>query len=192
VCRAFERRWPRATVRLVPAHQGELLDRLADGTIALALTYDLALTSDVGFEPLVAAPPYALVAADHPVAEAASVALPALAGEPFVLLDLPLSRDYFMELFRTAGVRPSVSRRAADPELVRSLVAWGYGYTLANARPTPTQAVDGTPLRAVPLAGPVRTPLVGLARRAGLRPTRTTTAFADACARVLVPGRRSP
>jgi DNA-binding transcriptional LysR family regulator len=102
-----------------------------------------------------------------------------------VLLDLPLSRDYFLGLFRTAAVEPVISRRVADPELARSLVAWGYGYTLANARPAPTQAVDGTPLRAVPLRGPVHTPNVGLARRAGLEPTRSAVAFAEVCTELL-------
>jgi DNA-binding transcriptional LysR family regulator len=185
VCRAFERRWPRASVTLVAAHQAELLGRLRDGTIALAITYDLGLNAAVSFEPLAEAPPYALVAAGHPRAHAASVGLDELAAEPFVLLDLPLSRNYFLGLFRTVGVEPVVSRRVADSELVRSLVAWGYGYTLANARPAPTRAVDGTPIWAVPLHGGAPPPRVGLARRAGLEPTRSAAAFAATCSEVL-------
>ena len=122
---------------------------------------------------------------------AVRLTLAALAAEPLVLLDLPLSREYFLELFRTAGVEPQISRRVADPELARSLVAWGYGYTLANARPAPTQAIDGTPLRAIPLRGPVHAPNVGLARRAGLEPTRSAAAFAEVCAELLsAPSRR--
>ncbi len=185
VCRAFEGRWPRASVTLVPAHQAELLARLRDGTIALAITYDLSLSDNVHFEPLATAPPYALVGAGHPCAGRPSVSLAELAGEPFVLLDLPLSREYFLSLFRRAGVEPVIARRAADAELVRSLVAWGYGYTLANARPVPTQAVDGTPIRAIPLVAAAPPPRVGLARRAGLEPTRTAAAFATTCAEVI-------
>ena len=185
ICRAFEGRWPRAAVALVPAHQAELLTRLRDGTIALAITYDLGLNAAVSFDPLAEAPPYALVAASHPRAGAASVGLGEMAREPFVLLDLPLSRDYFLGLFREAGVEPVISRRVADPELVRSLVAWGYGYTVANARPAPTRAIDGTPIRAVPLRGGPPPPRIGLARRAGLEPTRSAAAFAEACGEVL-------
>lgn len=192
ICRAFERRWPRARVNLVPAHQAELLARLGDGTIALAITYDLALNAAVSFEPMAEAPPYALLAAGHPRAGAASVMLEELAAEPFVLLDLPLSRNYFLGLFRTAEVEPVVSRRVADPELVRSLVAWGYGYTLANARPAPTQAVDGTPIRAVHLRGGAPPPRVGLARRAGLEPTRSAAAFGEACTQVIAAGWSAP
>ena len=39
----------------------EYRESIRDGTIALALTYDLGLSADVGFEPLAAAPPYALM-----------------------------------------------------------------------------------------------------------------------------------
>jgi DNA-binding transcriptional LysR family regulator len=190
-CRAFEQRWPRARVRLLPGDQGELLARLRDGTVAVAITYDLGLDDQVEFQPLAPAPPYALVAAGHRLAGARTLTLAALATEPLVLLDLPLSREYFLELFRTAGVEPQISRRVADPELARSLVAWGYGYTLANARPAPTQAVDGTPLRAIPLRGPVHAPNVGLARRAGLEPTRSAAAFAEVCAELLAAPLRS-
>jgi DNA-binding transcriptional LysR family regulator len=184
-CRAFEERWPRAHVALVPADQAELLARLDDGTLALAITYDLGLRAGVEFEPLADAPPYALVAAAHPLADLAAAGLEQLAGEPFVLLDLPLSRDYFLDLFRAAGLAPSIARRVGDAELARSLVAWGYGYTLANARPAPTRAADGTPLRAVPLRTATPPPRIGLARRAGLAPTRAAEAFASACADVL-------
>ena len=183
VCRAFERRWPRAAVTLVPAHQAELLARLGDGTIAVAITYDLGLNAAVEFAPLAPAPPYALVPADHRLASAESAAQ--LAADPFLLLDLPLSRNYFLGLFRAAALEPAVAQRVADPELVRSLVAWGYGYTLANARPEPVRAVDGTPIRVLRLRGGPPPPRVGLARRAGLEPTRTATAFADTCTDVL-------
>jgi DNA-binding transcriptional LysR family regulator len=172
-------------VVLVPAHQGELLARLREGTIAVAITYDLGLNPGVEFTPLAPAPPYALVPADHRLAGAESAELAELADDPFLLLDLPLSRNYFLGIFRAAALEPVVARRVADPELLRSLVAWGYGYTLANARPEPERAVDGTPLRALPLHGGPAPPRVGLARRAGLEPTRTATAFADTCADVL-------
>jgi DNA-binding transcriptional LysR family regulator len=184
-CRAFERRWPRAEVRLVTGDQEALLRGLADGSLALAITYDLRLDASVAFEPLAPAPPYALVAGDHPLARRARVRLAALAGEPLVLLDLPLSRDYFLGLFRTRRLEPNVVRRVADPELVRSLVARGYGYTLANASPAPTQAVDGAPLVAVPVQDALPAPRLGLARRGGLEQTRSARAFSDTCAELL-------
>lgn len=181
VCREFERRWPHAQVRLLPADQEALLHWLGDGTIALALTYDLGLDGDLDFRPLRPAPPYAIVSGGHPLARRKGVSLHELAPLPLVLLDLPLSRTYFLDLFREAGVEPNVERSAADPELVRSLVAQGYGYSLANARPAPTQAIDGAPLATVPVRRPARAPQIGLATRAGLSQTRSADAFAEVC-----------
>jgi DNA-binding transcriptional LysR family regulator len=168
-------------VRLLPADQEALLHGLSDGTIAVALTYDLGLDGDVVFRPLRPAPPYAIVAGGHPLARRKGVSLRELAPLPLVLLDLPLSRTYFLDLFREAGVQPNVERAASDPELVRSLVAQGYGYSLANARPAPTQAIDGAPLATVPVRRPAHAPQIGLATRAGLSQTRSADAFAEVC-----------
>ena len=60
-----------------------------------------------------------------------------------MLLDLPLSREYFAGLFASAGLTPQIAHRSRQLELVRSLVANGYGYTIANARPAVDVAADG-------------------------------------------------
>ena len=150
ICRAFEGRWPRARVTLVPAHQAELLAHLRDGTIALAITYDLGLNAAVELRSRSRRrPPYALVAATHPRA-GASVGRPRRAGgasRSCCSTCRSRATTSSASSARRASSPPS-SRRVADPELVRSLVAWGYGYTLANARPVPARAVDGTPIAA--------------------------------------------
>ena len=186
ICRAFEGRWPRAAVTLVPAHQAELLSRLRDGTIALAITYDLGLNAAVEFDPLAVAPPYALVAADAPARRRPHAsAWPSWPRGRSCCSTCRCRATTSSSSSAAAGVEPAVARSVADPELVRSLVAWGYGYTLANARPAPTRAVDGTPLVALPLHGGAPPPRVGLARRAGLEPTRSAAAFAEACTEVM-------
>ena len=185
VCRAFERRFPGSEVELRTGDQAELVAALRDGSIELALTYDLGLEGDVSFDQLAPAPPYALFAHRHRFARRKRVMLAELAPEPLVLLDLPLSRDYFLGLFAADDLSPTIARRVADIELARSLVAREYGYTLGNARPAPTQAVDGAPLSAVPLGGAVACPAIGIARSRELRPTRTTAAFAAVCAELL-------
>ncbi len=52
-------------------------------------------------------------------------------------------------------------------EVVRAMVANGFGYALANVRPRTDTALDGRPLRRILLAGsprPVRVGLVSLPR----------------------------
>ncbi|MBC8635696.1 hypothetical protein IAG25_02655 [Caballeronia sp. EK] len=46
--------------------------------------------------------------------------------EPFFLLDMPHSRDYFRSLFRLAGISPTVALELRSVEMIRSLVANGH------------------------------------------------------------------
>jgi DNA-binding transcriptional LysR family regulator len=58
-----------------------------------------------------------------------------LATMPMVLLDMPWSREYFLGLFSEAGVTPNVVMRSSNMEVVRSMVANGVGFGIANVRP---------------------------------------------------------
>ena len=76
-----------------------------------------------------------IVAADHRLAHREPVSLRELADEPFILLDLPYSRDYFFGLFRAVGVEPRIVFRSRSQELIRGLVAHGHGFAIQNAIP---------------------------------------------------------
>jgi DNA-binding transcriptional LysR family regulator len=188
LCQSFHRDHPGVTVEMVEADQAEIVARLRTGALTLAITYDLELGRDLAFEPLTTLPPHAVFAADHPLAGRGSVALAELAAEPLVLLDLPLSRDYFLTLFAAAGVAPIVRQRSQHPEVIRTLVANGFGYTIVNALPAIDQALDGREVRTVPIAGEPRPMTVGLATLDAMRPTRLTSAFAEHCRRAIAAG----
>jgi DNA-binding transcriptional LysR family regulator len=145
------------------------------------LTYDLDLASDLAFAPLASLPPFALLGADHPLAARESVTLEELAGEPLVLLDLPHSREYFRALFATAGAEPTIAHRSIHPEVIRTMVANDFGYSIINARPHIDVALDGRPLVTRPIADDPRPMLMGLARLESLRPTRLVEAFEQHC-----------
>jgi DNA-binding transcriptional LysR family regulator len=89
---------------------------------------------DPSFTALASLPPYACFAADHPLAAADSVTVEQLAAEPLVLLDLAHSREYFRALFSAAGVEPHIAHRSVHPDVIRTMVANGFGYTIFNAR----------------------------------------------------------
>lgn len=188
LCQSFREEHPAVSIEIVESGQDDLLGRLRDGRMALALTYDLDLAEDVAFEQLAELPPHAVFAAGHPLADRDSVAISELADEPLVLLDLPHSRDYFRSLFAESAVTPTVAHRSKQPEAIRTLVANGYGYTIVNARPLLDRALDGRELRTVPLRGGLRPMRVGIARLADLRPTRLTAAFLEHCRRVAQDG----
>jgi DNA-binding transcriptional LysR family regulator len=179
LCQSFREAHPAVAVELVEAGQDELLAALRDGTVTLAVTYDLELGDDIAFEPLAELPPYAVFAADHPLAARDAVGMAELAGEPLVLLDLPHSREYFSSLFMAEAVTPTIAHRSKQPEAIRTLVANGYGYTIVNARPLLDRALDGRPLSTVPVAGSPRPMRLGVARLAQARPTRAAAGFVE-------------
>ena len=102
-----------------------------------------------------------------------------LADLPMVLLDIPYSADYFLSLFEKAGVKPHVAERSGDLEVVRSLVANGFGYSIANFRPFTDLAADGRKLAFVPLSGTVQPMQIGLLYRKGAGTSLTIQAFID-------------
>ena len=185
--RGFEAANPRVHVELVESHQDGLLERLRGGLTSVALTYDLQLPPDVDFEPLIELPPHALLPAGHRLALRRRVGLPELAREPHILLDLPLSRDYFLQLFAEAALEPVIALRSEHPETIRTLVANGFGYGIVNARPRNDRALDGEPVVTVPLRDEHRAMRLGLASLHGIRETRTISAFKQHCRETITP-----
>ena len=179
--RAFETRFPNVSVSQVERDQSTLIEMLRRADIDVALTYDLDIPTDLTFVPLAELPPYALVAETHPLADRPSVALAELQDHPMVLLDLPLSSDYFLSLFTQSGTRPRIAERSRDLAVLRSLVANDFGYSLLNIRLNSDVAPDGRGLKCVPLSDKVRSLRMGLVTSQGAQNVLTVKAFIDLC-----------
>ncbi|MEZ5925789.1 MAG: LysR substrate-binding domain-containing protein [Hyphomicrobiaceae bacterium] len=176
--RSFQAEYPKATISPAEVHQESLRDRLRQGEIDIALTYDLDLPADIAFEPIAKLPPYAYVADGHKLARRAKVRLEELAGDGLVLLDLPLTREYFLSHFINAGLTPRIAFRSSYPEVVRGMVANGLGYGLANLPLQTDRSLDGKRFRVLELAGNYRPMVLGLARRKDASSRRIVEAFA--------------
>jgi DNA-binding transcriptional LysR family regulator len=168
-------------VNVSEGNQAELLSKLKKGAIDLALTYNLQLESDIAFTALVELKPYVLLAADHPLAGKNSIALARLAEERFILLDLPLSDSYFMSLFESHDLKPSIYARTRHIEVQRALVAKGYGYSLANVRPVNQHSLDGSRLKYIRLSGYNPGLTLGMATLANVRKTIVVDSFSQFC-----------
>jgi DNA-binding transcriptional LysR family regulator len=193
---AFTRATPGAEVAFFEADQARLVAALRQVEIDLALAYDLQLPDDIEFEPLAELPPYILLAESHPLAERPMLTLEELAPLPLVLLDLPLSREYFLAMFLREGLEPTVAARSAQQEVLRTMVANGLGYTIANVRPRSNLALDGRRLARVPLVGGHPPMRLGLARAKSLQPSRLAESFAEHCRHFIsnayIPGMDAP
>ena len=179
---SFLEAFPQTTIRAQEHHQAGLLEGLRRAETELAITYDLQLGADIEFTPLATLPPYALFGSAHPLSRERSVNLRQLASLPMVLLDMPMSREYFLALFIRERLEPNIVWSSAQFDVVRSLVANGMGYTLANVRPRAEVAVDGRRLHRVPLAGDSPPLRMGIATLRELKKTRLVGAFERHCA----------
>lgn len=178
---SFEAKYPDARIRQFELDQAEIFSKLRRAEIDVALTYDLDIPSDLTFEPIVTLPPYAVFAPEHPLANRPEIEIEDLLPHPMVLLDLPISSDYFLSFFNDVGARPNIAERTRDMAVMRSLVANGFGYSIANIRPLNDLSPDGKPLCFVPLAGDKRPMQLGLLRTSEADNVNVIRAFIDHC-----------
>ncbi|WP_353475427.1 LysR family transcriptional regulator [Salipiger sp. H15] len=177
--RSFVDTWPEVEFRQFERDQQELFDGLRSARIDVALTYDLNVPADLEFIPLIELPPFAIVHETHPLAALESVTPAELSDYPMVLLDLPMSGDYFLSFFTKLGITPMIAERTRDIAVMRSLVANGFGYGMGNTHPVTELAPDGRRLRFIPMTGPARSLNLGLMMSEGARGSRTVRAFIE-------------
>ncbi len=178
---SFTTAYPATQIRHVEGNQEDLLEGLRRSEVDIALTYDLQIPSDIVFQPLAKLPPYVLLGDAHPLARHSALTLNELQSEPLILLDLPLSREYFLGLFLKGGLSPNIVNRSAHQEVIRTMVANGYGYTLFNVRPRSAYALDGRKVVRVRLAGEHRPMVIGLATLKVLVQSQLVRAFEAHC-----------
>lgn len=184
----FAQRMPGIAVNLEEGNQQDIVEGLLSGRLELALSYAYALPEEILGEHLIELPPYAIVSADHPFAGRDSVSLHELSGEPFILLDLPHSREYFFNLFLSCKIEPRIVYRSRSYELIRGLVGHGHGFTIHNAVPGTTVGYDGSRIAVLPIREalpPVHVMSLRL-RRQTMRPAVST--FADYLKEAFSPG----
>lgn len=186
--KSFAASYPEAQMHVTEGSEAALMDGLRAAQIDIALTYAIHLTPDMEFLPLVELPTYVLLAADHPLATQSSIRLEDLAGLPFVLLDLPLSREYFLGMFERSGLAPHLVAETQSVDTLRSYVASGIGFSLLTARPRNTVASNGKPLTYVALEGDHPTMTVGLASFKELRRARIVDVFIAHCREIITDG----
>jgi DNA-binding transcriptional LysR family regulator len=191
----FQTANPAVQLTFADLDQADIIRRLRQAQIDVALTYDMELPKDIRFTTLANLPPHIVVARDHPLAQQEEVRVSELAELSYIMLDLPISREYFLSVFEQGGVSPKITYVSKSPEVVRSLVANHYGATIATMLPRCEIALDGHALATIPLTGGIPPLPLGLAVLEQGPSTPAVNAFADYCLarfREGVPGMRAP
>ena len=169
------------TFRTTEAHQDTLLSGLQDGSLDIALTYNLDITEGITFTPLLSLPPYVILPSTHRLARARKVSLSDLVSEPYVMLDLPHSREYFSSLFDAVGRRPVAAFRSSQPEVVRGMVANGLGYSILNFPLKSSRTVDGGDFVIKRFKETVNATTLGVALSSSMKPREIVKRFAAFC-----------
>ncbi|QIK63694.1 LysR family transcriptional regulator [Leucobacter viscericola] len=177
---------PDLEVLVVEGDHEECLAALRGGRADLAITYDL--TSEAGIDNTVVGEfrPHVIVHAGHPLAGRKQVPLAKLAADPFVLLDLPSSSDYFLGMLRAAGIEPNLRYRSSSYETVRSMVATGLGYSILNQRPQISETYAGSRTVAVEISDPVPSLRVEVSSLTQVRRSARARAVEQAIREVIV------
>lgn len=138
-----------------------LAEGVRDGSLDLALTYDLgADLSGLERVELKRLKPEVVIGAGHRLAKSRAVRLKDLAGEPYVIFDGPGSRDYFEALLAEIGIAPPIAHASTSLEGVRSAVGNGLGFTLLVMRPQGDRTYDGKRVKVLPILD--RVPPLGI------------------------------
>ncbi|MFM2478941.1 LysR substrate-binding domain-containing protein [Celerinatantimonas sp. MCCC 1A17872] len=192
----FGKAFPGVSVSLVEGNHEDLLNKLKTAEIDIALSYDLTTFNDLEFTPLAELPPYVMVGENHPLAEQSAVTLKDLEPYPAILLDIPYSREYFLSLYRNAGVTPEIVMKSRNSEVIRTMVANGIGYSLNNVRPKANLSQDGKRLRSLRLSGENQALSLGYVCAKHTHKTRVISAFAQRCEMFIsnqyIPGMAAP
>ncbi len=103
---------------------------LSAGVIDCALSYDVGLPPGTERAVLAELRPHALLPAGHPLAARDAVSLAELSECEFILIDLPLSREFLMVPFWQRGLSPRIRLKTRSIEMARRMVAAGQGVSL--------------------------------------------------------------
>lgn len=147
----FNRLYPGIHIQFVVGDQETVLQNLFSGSAELAISFDIGISDNIDATPLATLPARAILPDNHPFAAQSEVSLAELIDEPFILMDLPYTREYFLSIFHALGLKPRIAFRSQSFETIRTLVGNGLGYSLLNLEPKTSRTYDGTSVIHLPL-----------------------------------------
>lgn len=151
---------PHLSVKVYTEPLDRLQQLLRTGEIELAVSYAIENEPDLQTLELYRQRMHAILPHDHPLAGEGPVSAASLAEEPLILLDVPPSPEFTRQYFVAEGLSPVISMRLTNFEVIRSLVARGFGYSLFMQRPAMDITYEGQPVAVRALEPPAQSEAV--------------------------------
>jgi len=177
--RSFQVKHPHSDLHI---HEGDLqtlYTMLNEGRIDVALVYEFGASKDLDMIPLMKVIPYAIFPDRHRLAYKDKVSVEELQGDPVILMNLPHSRSFFLSVFQSNGINPDIAYETASIEMLRSMVANGFGVGLLATDIPSDVAYDGSKLCRTKLTGNIPAHGIALIRLKHLVERPIVRAFVD-------------
>ncbi|MDN5795012.1 MAG: LysR family transcriptional regulator [Intrasporangium sp.] len=171
LAQAFRQQHPLVDLDLFDGLAADVQAMLLRGEIDACLVYRRQLERDLDARTLRTIVPYAVLAADHPLARRDGVSLRELADEPLIQVNPEGSHGVIELLVEEAHVRPRHGWTFSNPETVRSMVARNLGYSVFSGKPASAETFDGGRVAYVRVTDSIAHNDVVLATPHGTRPT---------------------
>lgn len=169
-------------IRLVDGSHDELINALLSNKVDMAITTNLQIDHNlICFEPIVSLPPHVLVSEHHPLAKMKSVRLEDLTQFPMILHDSPYYKNYCTELFKRHNLEPNIKETYKNYDLVRTMVADGWGYGMTNLRHKLEHTLKGKKLIRLMLEGDHVPISIGIATISNVDLNEVTEKFISYC-----------
>lgn len=168
-------------LRFMDGDHRRLIEGLCTGELDIALMTDIDLPDDIDATPLSTLRPYILLAENHPLADEPNLTLEALTDHPMILLDVPPSGEYFLQLFAAQNLTPQIKYRCPSYEMVRGLVGHGLGFSILATKPASNLSYDGHALVTRPLSADTRASNTILATKKGRTLPKAAAPFISVC-----------
>lgn len=125
----------KVTIKFIEGDNQQAQDRLLRGEIDVAIFMDYSVHPEIKTVKLMEIPVYLLMPENHPLSLKKTISFADLHDQKMIFLDLPMTFDYYQTIFTSAGIKLNIVATASSTEMIRSLVAEGYGLSLLNMRP---------------------------------------------------------
>ncbi len=175
----FQKQHPGVTIVPVEQDRAQIEASILSGELELAV----ALTSNIdepkrfGRLALTSSRRQLWVAAQHPLADLAQVALQDVAPFPYILPMVDEGNVAALRYWKQAGLQPASLLRTSSMEAVREMVALGLGVTILSDMVFRPWSLDGRRIKTVPLKNPIPPMEVGLVWRKGRALSPVAAAF---------------
>jgi DNA-binding transcriptional LysR family regulator len=132
----FRQRWPQVHIQMQEINTRQQLAPLHEGRLDLGVMRNTPLPADLQHQLLLREPLCAVVHWAHPLADAESISIQALANEPFVFFDPQCGTALYGEilaLLHRYQIKPFITQEVGEAMTILGLVATGLGVSILPA-----------------------------------------------------------